>query len=189
LKTIHQPLDFIGFNCYSGIRVRANAEASTAEASATSLAGGGSAVAAAPEDLPYPQEHPTGQLSWLMLAPEALYWNARFYNERYGHGKLPVIVTENGFCSGDWVGIDGHVHDGARIDYVHRYLRGFRRAAAEDIPLGGYFYWTLMDNFEWSEGFKPRFGLVHVDYATQTRTLKDSALWYREVIRTNGAHL
>ena len=189
LKTIHQPLDFIGFNCYSGVRVRANADSSTAQASATSLAGGGSAVAAAPEDLPYPQEHPTGQLAWLMLAPEALYWNARFYNERYGHGKLPVIVTENGFCSGDWVGIDGHVHDGARIDYLHRYLRGFRRAAAEGIPLGGYFYWTLMDNFEWSEGYKPRFGLVHVDYATQTRTFKDSALWYREVIRTHGANL
>jgi beta-glucosidase len=192
LKTIHQPLDFIGFNCYSGVRVRAKSSVPGPPADgtrATSLAGGGIAIAAAPEDLPYAHEHPTGQLSWLMLAPDALYWMARFYNERYGHGKLPVIVTENGFCSSDWVGVDGRVHDGARIDYLHRYLLGFRRAGEEGIPLGGYFYWSLMDNFEWSEGYKPRFGLVHVDYPTQTRTLKDSSLWYREVIESNGTRL
>ncbi|MEI6034374.1 MAG: family 1 glycosylhydrolase [Verrucomicrobiae bacterium] len=189
MKAIHQPLDFIGFNCYSGVRVRANSSEASPRADGargSSLAGGGTAVASAPEDLPYAHEHPTGQLSWLMLAPDALYWMARFYNERYGHGKLPLVVTENGFCSGDWVGIDGHVHDGARIDYLHRYLLGFKRAGEEGIPLGGYFYWSLMDNFEWSEGYKPRFGLVHVDYATQARTLKDSALWYREVIESNG---
>ena len=156
---------------------------------ATSLGGGTSAASAAPEDLPYPHEHPTGQLSWLMLAPDALYWKCRFYDERYGHGKLPMVVTENGFCTGDWVGLDGHVHDGARIDYLHRYLRGLKRAAAEGIPLGGYLYWSLMDNFEWAEGYKPRFGLVHTDYATQVRTLKDSALWYRKVIQTHGANL
>ncbi len=193
LKTIHQPLDFIGFNCYSGIRVRAKTAAAPAPSDGsvrgTSLAGGGSAISAAPEDLPYPQEHPTGQLSWLMLAPESLYWQSRFFHERYGRGKLPVVVTENGFCSGDWVALDGHIHDGARIDYLHRYLRGIKRAAAEGIPLGGYFYWSLMDNFEWAEGYRPRFGLVHVDYATQKRTLKDSALWYREVIRTCGQNL
>lgn len=190
LKTIHQPVDFVGLNCYSGLRVRAGTEPSPAEgARATSLGGGGSAVGAAPEDLPYPHEHPTGQLSWLMLAPDALYWKCYFYNERYGQGQLPMVVTENGFCSGDWVGLDGRVHDGARIDYLHRYLRGLKRAASEGIPVGGYFYWSLMDNFEWAEGYKPRFGIVHVDYATQTRTLKDSAYWYREVIRTNGAEL
>ena len=155
----------------------------------TSLAGGGSGVAASPVDLPYPHEHPTGQLPWLMLAPDALYWMARFYNERYGHGKLPIVVTENGFCSGDWICLDGKVHDASRIDYIHRYLRSFKRAAGEGIPLGGYFYWSLMDNFEWAEGYKPRFGLVHVDFASQTRTLKESAYWYRGVIQTNGANL
>ena len=192
LKTIHQPLDFIGFNCYSGVRVRAKGSETAFLADGarpTSLAGGGTGMAGSPEDLPYPHEHPTGQLSWLMLAPDALYWMARFYNERYGHGKLPMVVTENGFCSGDWVSLDGEIHDGSRIDYLHRYLRSFKRAAGEGIPLGGYFYWSLMDNFEWAEGYKPRFGLVHVDFATQTRTLKDSAHWYREVIQTNGANL
>jgi len=194
LAIIHQPLDFIGFNCYSGIRVRAMSSDSETGITGggtlgSSLAGGGNAVANTPEDLPYPQEHPTGQLNWLMLAPDALYWKCRFYNERYGHGKLPLIITENGFCSGDWVALDGHVHDGARIDYLHRYLQGFKRAGAEGIPIGGYFQWSLMDNFEWAEGYKPRFGLVHVDFATQKRTLKDSALWYREMIQTNGAQL
>lgn len=188
LAIIHQPLDFIGSNCYSGIRVRAGAGENTSEGGrGLSLAGGKSSVGAAPEDLPYPPEHPTGQLSWLMLAPDALYWKARFYTERYG--LLPFVVTENGFCSHDWIGVDGRIHDGARIDYLHRYLRGLRRAAAEGIPLGGYFQWSLMDNFEWAEGYKPRFGLVHVDYATQVRTLKDSAYWYREVIATRGANL
>lgn len=188
LAIIHQPLDFIGANCYAGIRVRAGqSEDRTGESRAISLAGGGSAVGGAPEDLPYPHEHPTGQLSWLLLAPDSLYWKARFYTERYG--RLPFVITENGFCSHDWIGIDGRVHDGARIDYLHRYLRGLRRAAEEGIPLGGYFQWSLMDNFEWAEGYKPRFGLVYVDYATQARTLKDSAHWYREVIAARGANL
>lgn len=189
LEIIHQPLDYIGFNCYSGVRVRAGANSTADGVRASSLGGGDATVTAAPEDLPYPQEHPTGQLSWLMLAPDSLYWKCRFYNERYGHGKLPLVVTENGFCSGDWVGLDGCVHDGGRIDYLHRYLRGLQRAASEGIPVGGYFQWSLMDNFEWKEGYKPRFGLVHVDYATQKRTLKDSAHWYRDVIQANGANL
>jgi beta-glucosidase len=68
-------------------------------------------------------------------------------------------------------------------------LRGLKRAGAEGIPLGGYFLWSLMDNFEWAEGYKPRFGLVHVDYPTQTRTWKDSAYWYRDVIQSNGKNL
>jgi len=192
MKVIHQPLDFIGYNCYSGVRVRAKNGTEIEVVSgvkATSLAGGATEVGAAPEDLAYPHEHPTGQLSWLMLAPEALYWKARFYNDRYGKGKLPIVITENGFCNIDWVALDGKVHDGARIDYLHRYLRGVQRASREGIPMAGYFQWSLMDNFEWAEGYKPRFGLVHVDYVTQTRTLKDSAYWYKAVIESNGGTL
>jgi len=128
-------------------------------------------------------------LSQRLIATDSLYWSARFYSERYGQGKLPVVVTENGFCRLDWVGLDGRVHDRARIGFLHRCLRGLKRAAAEGIPLGGYFHWSLMDNFEWAEGYKPRFGLVHGDYATQKRTLKDSAYWHRDVIQTSGANL
>jgi beta-glucosidase len=105
------------------------------------------------------------------------------------YGKLSFVFTENGFCNLDWVGLDGRVHDPQRIDFLHRYLKSLKRAAAEGIQLGGYFYWSVMDNFEWAEGYKARFGLVHVDYATQKRTLKDSAMWYREVIRSNGANI
>jgi len=89
----------------------------------------------------------------------------------------------------DWVGLDGRVHDGARIDYLHRYLLALHRAMAEGVDMRGYFQWTLMDNFEWAEGFRARFGLIHVDYATQRRTMKDSAHWYRDVIQSNGATL
>ena len=99
------------------------------------------------------------------------------------------MVTESGFGSLDFLALHGRVHDDARNDFLYRYQRALKRAAAEGIPLGGYFQWSLMDNFEWAEGYKPRFGLVHVDFATQKRTLKDSALWYREVIATHGANL
>ena len=72
---------------------------------------------------------------------------------------------------------------------MHRYLRQFRRAGEEGVRIGGYFHWSIMDNFEWAEGMKHRFGLIHVDYQTLKRTVKDSAYWYRDVIQSNGAHL
>ena len=106
--------------------------------------------------------------------------------ERY---KLPIVITENGMSNCDWVALDGGVHDGARIDYLHRHLRALRKAISEGADVRGYFQWSIMDNFEWAEGYKHRFGLIHVDFGTQKRTLKDSAFWYREVIRTNGANL
>ena len=85
--------------------------------------------------------------------------------------------------------MDGKVHDPQRIDFMARYLRALGKAGADGVPIQGYFHWSIMDNFEWAEGFKERFGLVHVDYPTQRRTLKDSALWYRDVIATNGKSL
>ncbi len=70
-----------------------------------------------------------------------------------------------------------------------RYLAALRRATADGVDVRGYFHWSIMDNLEWAEGYRHRFGLVFVDYATQKRTLKDSALWYREVIAANGENL
>lgn len=168
LKVIAQPLDFIGYNCYTGDLVKAGADGK-------------------PEIVPFEAGNAMGSLDWLQLAPNALYWAARFQTERYG--RLPMVITENGLCDTAWVSLDGKIHDPARIDYVHRYLLGLKRAAGEGIPVGGYFYWSVMDNFEWAEGYRARFGLIHVDYATQRRTLKDSAHWYREVIHTRGAAL
>src|SRR3569833_375813 len=89
----------------------------------------------------------------------------------------------------DWIALDGRVHDGPRNAILNRYLLQLERAVNEGIPALEYFHWSLLDNFEWIEGYKFRFGLSHVDYATQQRTLKDSAYWYRDVIRTNGASL
>jgi beta-glucosidase len=169
MKLIAQPLDFLGYNCYSGFRVRANAKGN-------------------PEPVPngWGIGNPRGTLPWLNIAPDAPYWAARFQHERY---KLPVVFTENGYCNTDFVHLDGKVHDPQRIDFVTRYLRGIRRAIDDGVPVAGYFYWSIMDNFEWREGYKDRFGLVHVDYQTQQRTPKDSAWWYRDVIRSGGANL
>jgi beta-glucosidase len=106
--------------------------------------------------------------------------------ERY---KLPIVVTENGLSCHDWVALDGKVHDPLRIDFLNRYLLSLERAIQDGIDVRGYFQWSILDNFEWAEGYKHRFGLIHVDYTTQKRTLKDSAYWYHKVIASNGASL
>jgi beta-glucosidase len=81
------------------------------------------------------------------------------------------------------------VHDPARIEYIRAYLGGVVRGLGEGLPFRGYFHWSLMDNFEWAAGYSQRFGLVHVDYATQRRTMKDSAKWYARLAAGNGAGL
>ncbi|MDH4288842.1 MAG: family 1 glycosylhydrolase, partial [Aquincola sp.] len=96
--------------------------------------------------------------------------------------RLPkVYVTENGGAFKDPV-VDGRVHDADRIDYLHTHIAAVAEAMRQGVPMAGYMVWSLMDNFEWSSGYAKRFGIVHVDYATQQRTLKDSALWYREFL-------
>lgn len=136
------------------------------------------------DDYSYPGS-PKSNIGW-NLTPEALYWSPKFLYDRY---QKPVLITENGYAGWDWVALDGHVHDANRIDYMHRYLLELRRAADEGIPVIGYQCWSVMDNFEWSSGFDPRFGLIYVDFRTQERTLKDSAYWYKEVIAANGSNL
>jgi len=96
-----------------------------------------------------------------------------------------LYVTENGASFDDLPDPAGVVRDDDRIAFLREHLRAVRRAIAAGIPLRGYFLWSLMDNFEWERGYGPRFGIVRVDYATQRRTLKQSAHWYREVIRAN----
>jgi beta-glucosidase len=117
------------------------------------------------------------------VTPESLRWGPKFLHERY---RLPLYITENGLSNTDWVAENGKVHDPQRIDFTRRYLRELRRAVGEGVPVRGYFHWSLLDNFEWAEGYKQRLGLVHVDYGTQKRTMKDSCEWYRNVIRTQG---
>lgn len=163
---ISQPLDFYGFNSYYG---------------------GGNPMPADPDShdrYSYPGSARTS-MDW-NVTPEVLYWGAKFFYERY---KKPILVTENGFSLYDHKFLDGEVHDPSRIDFIHRYLLGLGRAVREGIPVIGYQYWSVMDNFEWAMGYDKRFGLIYIDYRTQERTLKDSALWYKKVIETNGSIL
>lgn len=120
------------------------------------------------------------------ITPEVMYWSARFFHERY---QKPILITESGIACYDFLSLDGKVHDPARIDFMHRYLLSLSRAIEEGIPVMGYLYWSLMDNFEWTAGYDKRFGLTYVDYRTMERTLKDSAYWYGRVIESNGAIL
>lgn len=163
MELIKQPIDLYGCNTYSGEICAANAEGLPVKVEAKRG---------------WPETH----YHWKVL-PETLYWGPKFLHERY---KLPIVITENGLSSADWVAVDGGVHDPGRIDYITRYLRELHRAIQDGVPVEGYFVWSLMDNFEWNEGYRHRFGLIHVDYETQKRTLKDSATWYSEVISTRG---
>jgi len=165
METIRQPLDFFGTNIYAGLIVRAGPSG--------------------PEHVPFQAGHGTTAFRW-HVTPEALYWGPKFLHERYG---LPVYITENGMSGTDWVSLDGSVHDPQRIDFLQRYLLEVARAIDDGVDIRGYFHWSILDNFEWAEGYRERFGLVHVDYLTQTRTPKDSAWWYREVIASNGRKL
>ncbi len=164
LAIIHQPLDFFGANIYSGRCIRAT-------------------PAGEAENVP-DADLPVTAMGW-PVTPEALYWGPRFLHERY---RLPIVITENGMASDDTLE-DDRVHDRQRIDFLQQYLEEYSRAIAEGVPALGYFLWSVMDNFEWAEGYAKRFGLIHVDYASQRRTLKDSAHWYREVIASRGGHL
>ena len=96
------------------------------------------------------------------------------------------MVTENGMCAYDSSLADDSVNDGHRVSYLEQTLGGVKRAVSEEIPVLGYQYWSLMDNFEWAEGYDQRFGLVYVDYKTQQRTVKQSGFWYKKVIDSNG---
>ncbi len=166
MDIICQPLDFFGANIYNGAVIRASSDGS-------------------PSHVPNEPGQPITLFTW-PVAPDALYWGPKLFQERY---KLPIVITENGMSNVDWVALDGRVHDPQRIDFTRRYLLALRRACDDGVDVRGYFHWSIMDNFEWAEGYKQRFGLIHVDYATQKRTLKDSAFWYRDTIASNGEAL
>jgi beta-glucosidase len=102
---------------------------------------------------------------------------------------VPIFITENGAAFDDVVDVDGAVHDAARQAYVQEHLVALHGAIEAGVDVRGYFLWSLLDNFEWSHGYAKRFGIVRVDFETQERTLKDSALWYREVIAAGGLEI
>lgn len=166
MSVICQPLDYYAQNIYEGVCVRAGADGE-------------------PEIVEHPAGFPRTALGW-SITPEALYWGPRFLYERY---KTPIIISENGMSAHDVISLDGKVHDPNRIDYMHRYLRAFRKSGEDGTAIAGYFAWSLMDNYEWASGYSERFGLWYVDYQTLERIPKDSAYWYRDVMATNGEDL
>lgn len=165
-RIITEPLDFLGQNIYNGQAIRDDGK-------------GGYEIVRRKPGYAY-----TGA-NW-PITPEALYWGPRFLYERY---KRPIYLTENGISLPDVVSLDGKVHDPARIDFTQRYLRELRRAADDGVDIRGYFHWCVTDNFEWATGYTERFGMIYCDFETQQRILKDSALWYGDVIKANGENL
>ena len=166
MKTIHEPLDFCAVNLYSAPTVKASANG-TAEA------------------VPDPPDVKRSHYGWA-ITPDLLYWAPRFLFDRY---KKPVAITENGVSLDDKPSADGKVHDPDRTAFVDAYLKKLREASQDGVPLKGYFHWSLLDNFEWTSGFSERFGLIYVDYPTQKRILKDSAMRYSQIIKSRGAAL
>jgi beta-glucosidase len=166
LKIIHQPLDFYGQNIYGGVVVKATQDG---KYEVVTQGIGPSKTA----------------FNW-SITPESLYWGTKFLYERY---KTPIYITENGMACHDTVSLDGKVHDPNRIDFLNRYLLSLRKSSEDGTDIRGYFQWSLMDNFEWAQGYNERFGIVFVDFNNQKRILKDSAYWYTEVIKQNGDNL
>jgi beta-glucosidase len=167
LAIIGVPIDLLGVNYYTPGLAAARV--------------GAPAMAAYPgsEGVIFPdQGRPTTAMGWPIHAGgllALLTWLHRNYPD------LPLIITENGAAFDDLV-TGGHVVDPARIEYLRGHLSAASAAIAAGVDLRGYLAWTLLDNFEWAYGYSKRFGLVHVDYATQRRTPKQSAMWYRDVI-------
>jgi beta-glucosidase len=115
----------------------------------------------------------------LEVYPQGLKQVLKFYS---AYPQLPQIyITESGVCYPDYT-IGGHVHDVERLDYHKEILKVIKKAIKKDIKVGGYFAWTLVDNFEWREGFEPRFGLVYTNFASQDRIVKDSGLWFKSFL-------
>jgi beta-glucosidase len=117
---------------------------------------------------------------WLFIGPQILYWAPRHLKEIWGVNN--VMITENGCSADDRMAADGHVYDTDRVMYLRNHFVQAHRAVAEGWPLTGYFLWSLLDNFEWADGYTKRFGIYYVNFETQERTAKLSAEFYREVI-------
>jgi beta-glucosidase len=167
LKIIAEPVDFLGINVYRpGVYVLAADRAT------------GYRV------VPFNASHPKMLSSWHLLGPEVMYWAPRQIQALWKTSA--TYITENGCGASDALAADGTVPDSDRIMFTRNCLTHLLRATAEGVPVKGYFHWSLMDNFEWGDGFGTRFGLVYVDFQTQKRTPKLSASYFREAASRNA---
>ncbi len=164
METIAAPLDFLGVNYYSSNTIQASQD-----------------------DIPFqfvlhPEQQHT-DMGW-EIHPESFY---RLLNRLHFEYDIPeLLITENGCSFGDGPDENGRIHDTRRINYLQGHLTAVHRAIQNGVPVSGYLQWSFMDNFEWAKGYDQRFGIVYVDYQTQQRLPKESALWYRDTISANG---
>jgi len=166
MKAIGSPMDFQGLNIYTATPVRADNSAK------------GYAVMAKPTSYPHMAS------PWLTIGPEALYWAPKLAAETLGIKE--IYITENGCSSDDVLAADGEVYDTDRVMYLNAYIAQLQRGVSEGVPVRGYFCWSLLDNYEWADGYEKRFGITYVDFKTQKRTPKLSAKFYKNLIARNG---
>ncbi|MEU3777317.1 GH1 family beta-glucosidase [Streptomyces sp. NPDC032472] len=183
LRTISTPLDWYGINYYNPMLVGAP---EPADAAAGGAFGGIDLPAGLPFAIREIEACERTDFGWPVV-PDGLRELLVGMHWRYGDRLPPVYITENGCSYGD--GPDpatGRIADARRIAYHDGHLRALHRAMEEGVDVRGYFIWSILDNFEWAEGYRQRFGLVHVDYETLQRTPKESYAWYRGVIKSGG---
>ena len=165
LDIIKSPMDFTGVNVYQPAFVRAD----DSEKGYTIV--------------PPPASYPRMLSPWLNVGPEGLYWSPKLVADIWNVKE--IYITENGASSADEIAPDGHIYDTDRTMFLRNYLTQLQRAIADGVPVKGYFLWSLLDNFEWAEGYSKRFGITYVDFKTQKRTPKLSSHFYKQVIATN----
>ncbi|PPK97470.1 glycosyl hydrolase family 1, partial [Kineococcus xinjiangensis] len=183
LDLIHQPLDLLGINYYTPTVVR-GWDGSRPRESADGHGDGTATPWIACESVDFPEQHlAKTDMGWPIDATGLQELLLRVAGENPG---LELAITENGAAFPDAVSADGGVHDDDRIAYLRQHLTALHQAIEQGANVTGYYLWSLLDNFEWAYGYSKRFGIVHVDYTTQVRTLKDSARWYAGVIAGNA---
>jgi len=165
MKIISSPMDFLGLNIYQPMYVRADVSEKGYEV------------------VPAPSSYPHMFSPWLTVGPEALYWGPKLVSDVWK--VKDIYITENGCSSDDKVAPNGHVYDTDRVMFLRNYLTQLQKAVAEGVPVRGYFLWSLLDNYEWADGYEKRFGITYVDFKTQKRIPKLSSDFYQQVI-ANG---
>jgi beta-glucosidase len=166
MKAIASPTDFQGLNIYTAVPVRAAGNSLGYEV------------------MPRPASYPKMASDWLTIGPEALYWSPKLAAETLNIRK--IYITENGCSAADTLAPNGEVYDTDRVMYLTAYLTQLQRAVAEGVPVQGYFLWSLLDNYEWADGYDKRFGITYVDFQTQKRTPKLSSKFYKNLIDRNS---
>ena len=164
-KSVSQRTDFMGLNFYSASRVRYSEHGGPNEAETLHRA-----------------DVDQTEMGW-MVVPDTLRETLIYSHDRWKPSE--IYITENG-CAYDYPVENGRIRDERRMGFLREYLGAAKQAIEQGVPLKGYFVWSLMDNFEWSYGFSKRFGIIHVDYQTQQRTIKDSGWMFRDIIRANS---